>query len=69
MKFLREPLVHFLCIGVAIYLLYGAFAEPALEFLLPDVRGRVGVVSHAAKDLEEVPIALVFPVVIFVVGF
>jgi len=30
-KFLREPLVHFLCIGAAIYLLYGVFAEPALE--------------------------------------
>jgi len=30
-KLLREPLVHFLCIGAAIYLLYGVFAEPALE--------------------------------------
>jgi len=27
----KEPLVHFLCIGAAIYLLYGVFAEPALE--------------------------------------
>ena len=27
----KEPLVHFLCIGAAIYLLYGMFAEPALE--------------------------------------
>ena len=31
MKLLREPLVHFLFIGAAIYLLYGVFAEPALE--------------------------------------
>jgi hypothetical protein len=30
-KLLREPLVHFLFIGAAIYLLYGVFAEPALE--------------------------------------
>ncbi len=31
MKFLREPLLHFLLIGGAIYLLYGAFAETAPE--------------------------------------
>lgn len=31
MKLLREPLFHFLIIGAAIYLLYGLFAEPALE--------------------------------------
>ena len=31
MKLLREPLVHFLLIGAAIYLLYGVFAEPVLE--------------------------------------
>ena len=31
MKFFREPLVHFLLIGTAIYLLYGMFAEPTLE--------------------------------------
>ena len=31
MKFFREPLVHFLFIGAAIYLLYGMVAEPALE--------------------------------------
>jgi peptidyl-prolyl cis-trans isomerase C len=30
-KFLREPLLHFLFIGAAIYLLYGAFAETAPE--------------------------------------
>jgi hypothetical protein len=30
-KLLREPLVHFLFIGAAIYLLYGVFAEPAVE--------------------------------------
>jgi hypothetical protein len=28
---LREPLVHFLFIGAAIYLLYGSFAESVLE--------------------------------------
>ncbi len=28
MRLLREPLLHFLLIGAAIYLLYGAFAEP-----------------------------------------
>ena len=31
MKWLREPLLHFLLIGVAIYLLYGAVAEPVPE--------------------------------------
>jgi peptidyl-prolyl cis-trans isomerase C len=30
-KLLREPLLHFLFIGAAIYLLYGAFAETAPE--------------------------------------
>ena len=30
-KLLREPLVHFLFIGAAIYLLYGLFAEPVPE--------------------------------------
>jgi len=30
-KLLREPLVHFLFIGAAIYLLYGVFAEPVPE--------------------------------------
>lgn len=31
MKLLREPLVHFMLIGAAIYLLYGVFAEQAPE--------------------------------------
>ena len=31
MKLLREPLLHFVLIGAAIYLLYGAFAEPVME--------------------------------------
>ena len=31
MKLLREPLLHFMFIGAAIYLLYGVFAEPVLE--------------------------------------
>jgi len=31
MKFLREPLLHFMFIGAAIYLLYAVFAEPAVE--------------------------------------
>jgi hypothetical protein len=30
-KILREPLVHFMFIGAAIYLLYGVFAEPVPE--------------------------------------
>jgi peptidyl-prolyl cis-trans isomerase C len=30
-KLLREPLVHFLFIGAAIYLLYGLFSEPVFE--------------------------------------
>ncbi len=30
-RLLREPLLHFLCIGAVIYLLYGAFAEPEPE--------------------------------------
>jgi hypothetical protein len=31
MKILREPLLHFIFIGAAIYLLYAVFAEPAAE--------------------------------------
>ena len=31
MNLLREPLVHFMFIGAAIYLLYGAFAEPVMD--------------------------------------
>jgi hypothetical protein len=31
LKILREPLLHFMFIGAAIYLLYGAFAEPVAE--------------------------------------
>ncbi len=31
MKLLHEPLVHFMFIGAAIYLLYGIFAEPVSE--------------------------------------
>ena len=31
MRFLREPLLHFMLIGAAIYLLYGVFAEPVAE--------------------------------------
>ena len=31
MKILREPLLHFLLIGAAIYLMYGLFADPAPE--------------------------------------
>jgi hypothetical protein len=31
LKWLREPLLHFLLIGLAIYLLYGAVAEPVPE--------------------------------------
>lgn len=31
MKILREPLVHFMFIGAAIYLLFGLFAEPELQ--------------------------------------
>jgi len=31
LKLLREPLLHFVIIGAAIYLLYGAFAEPLPE--------------------------------------
>ena len=31
MKLLREPLLYFMFIGAAIYLLYGVFAEPVPE--------------------------------------
>ncbi len=31
MKFLREPLLHFMFIGAAIYLLYAVFSEPAAK--------------------------------------
>ena len=40
MKWLREPLLHFLLIGVAIYLLYGVVAEP-----VPEESGKSIVVS------------------------
>jgi peptidyl-prolyl cis-trans isomerase C len=42
LKFLREPLLHFLFIGAAIYLLYGAFAET-----LPEDTDKTIVVSAA----------------------
>ncbi len=45
MKFLREPLLHFLLIGAAIYLLYGIFAEPA-----PETDGKTIVVT--AGEIE-----------------
>jgi hypothetical protein len=31
LKWLREPLLHFLLIGASIYLLYGVVAKPAPE--------------------------------------
>jgi hypothetical protein len=31
LRFLREPLLHFVLIGAVVYLLYGAFAEPVPE--------------------------------------
>ena len=40
MKLLREPLLHFMFIGAAIYLLYGVFAEP-----LPEADDKTIVVS------------------------
>jgi hypothetical protein len=45
MKLLREPLLHFLFIGAAIYLLYGVFAEP-----VPKVDDKTIVVT--AGELE-----------------
>jgi peptidyl-prolyl cis-trans isomerase C len=42
MKLLREPLLHFLLIGAAIYLLYGAFAES-----VPEADDKTVVVSAA----------------------
>ena len=44
-KLLRDPLVHFLFIGAAIYLLYGMLAEP-----VPDETGKTIVVS--AGEIE-----------------
>jgi len=41
-KLLREPLLHFVLIGAAIYLLYGAFAEP-----LPEADDKTIVVTAA----------------------
>ena len=41
MKLLREPLLHFVLIGAAIYLLYGAFAES-----LPEVDDKTIVVTE-----------------------
>ena len=45
MKWLREPLLHFLLIGAAIYLLYGAFAESQ-----PEADGKTVVVSAAEVE-------------------
>lgn len=45
MKSLREPLMHFLVIGAAIYLLYGLFAEP-----VPDEDNKTIVVT--AGEIE-----------------
>ncbi len=45
MKLLREPLLHFLFIGAAIYLLYGAFAEIA-----PEENDKTIVVSAAEVE-------------------
>ena len=45
MKWLREPLLHFLLIGAAIYLLYGAFAESQ-----PEADGKTIVVSAAEVE-------------------
>ena len=45
MKLLREPLLHFMFIGAAIYLLYGVFAEP-----VPDETDKTIVVS--AGEIE-----------------
>jgi hypothetical protein len=45
LKWLREPLLHFLLIGGAIYLLYGAFAETA-----PEETDKTIVVSSAEVE-------------------
>lgn len=45
MTLLREPLVHFLFIGAAIYLLYGAFAES-----VPEATDKTVVVSAAEVE-------------------
>jgi hypothetical protein len=45
LKWLREPLLHFLLIGAAIYLLYGAFAESQ-----PEADGKTIVVSAAEVE-------------------
>jgi len=45
LKWLREPLVHFLFIGAAIYLLYGTFAETA-----PEEADKTIVVSSAEVE-------------------
>jgi hypothetical protein len=45
LKWLREPLLHFLLIGAAIYLLYGAFAETA-----PEETDKTIVVSSAEVE-------------------
>ncbi len=45
MRFLREPLLHFLLIGAAIYGLYGAFAETA-----PEETDKTIVVSSAEVE-------------------
>ena len=45
MKLLREPLLHFMFIGIVIYLLYGLFAEPT-----PKADDKTIVVSAGAIE-------------------
>ena len=48
MKLLREPLLHFLFIGTAIYVLFAVFAEPT-----PEADDKTIVVSAAEVELMQ----------------
>ena len=53
MNLLREPLVHFLFIGAAIYLLYGVFAEPSLEEVDNTITVSVGEIEWMQTSWQK----------------
>ena len=54
MKLVREPLLHFLLIGAAIYLAYGLFAEPVQQTDDKTITVTAGEIEYPQKDLIEI---------------
>jgi len=44
------------------------FTESLLKFPLPDLVGRLWIITDAAENLEEMPVPLELPIVILVLG-